>query len=120
MESAFAKMEELAGTIKDYADTRMEAVKLNIAEKSSAVMANIIAGVIVAVVFLFFFVFANIALAFGLGAWIGKTWAGFLIVAFLYLLTGIIVWFAREKIIRLPIMNSLIQQLFTNDDDEED
>jgi hypothetical protein len=118
MESAFAKVEELAGTIKDYADARMESVKLNIAEKSSAVLANVIAGVIVVAVFLFFFVFANIALAFGLGEWIGKIWAGFLIVAFLYLLTGIIVWFARVKIIRLPIMNALIQQLFTADDED--
>jgi hypothetical protein len=115
MESAFAKVEELAGTIKDYADTRMESVKLHIAEKSSA--ANVIAGVIVVVVFLFFIVFANIALAFGLGEWIGKTWAGFLLVAFLYLLIGIIVWFARVKIIRLPIINALIKQLFTNNDE---
>ncbi len=118
MESAFAKVEELAGTIKDYADTRMELVKLNIAEKSSAVIANLIGGFIVVVVFLFFIIFASTALAVGLGEWFGNTWLGFLIVGFLYLLTGTAVWAARGKIIRLPIMNALIKQLFTNDDED--
>jgi len=119
MEKTFAKVEELAGTIKDYVNTRIESVKLNAAEKSSRVIANVSAGIVVCVVFLFFIVFASFALSFGLGEWIGKTWAGFLVVAFLYLLIGIVVWAARGKIIRLPVMNALIQQLFKIDDEED-
>jgi Putative Actinobacterial Holin-X, holin superfamily III len=119
MEKVFAKTEELAKDIKAYVDTRIEAVKLNAAEKSSVVIANVAAGLVVAAVFFFFIVFAGIALSFALGEWIGKTWSGFLIVASLYLLIGIVVWTARGKIIRLPVMNALIKQLF-RDDDEED
>ncbi len=119
MESAFAKVEELAGNIKEYVNTRIESVKLSAAEKSSAVIANLIGGFIVAVVFLFFIIFASTALAVGLGEWLNNTWLGFLIVGFLYLLTGIGVWAAREKIIRMPIVNTLIQQLFTTDDEED-
>ncbi len=119
MESAFAKVEELAGNIKEYVNTRIESVKLSTAEKSSAVIANLIGGFIVAVVFLFFIIFASTALAVGLGEWLNNTWLGFLIVGFLYLLTGIGVWAARGKIIRMPIMNALIQQLFTTDDEED-
>ena len=120
MEKTFARVEELADTIKEYVNTRIESVKLSAAEKSSAVIANVLAGLIVALVFFFFIIFASIALSFGLGEWIGKTWAGFLIVAFLYLLAGIVVWAARGKIIRLPLMNALIRQLFSNEDDNED
>jgi hypothetical protein len=119
MEKVFAQTEELAQNIKAYVDARIEAVKLNAAEKSSAVIANVAAGLVVAAVFFFFIVFAGIALSFALGDWIGETWAGFLIVAGFYLLTGIAVWTARGKIIRLPVMNALIKQLF-RDDDEED
>ena len=119
MEKAFAKMEELADTLKEYVNARIGSVKLSIAEKSSVIAANVLAGMVVAVVFFFFIIFAGTALAFGLGEWIGKTWAGFLIVACLYLLIGIIVWTARERIIRLPIMNALIKQLFRNDDEED-
>jgi hypothetical protein len=120
MEKTFARVEELADTIKEYVNTRIESVKLSAAEKSSFVVANVLAGIFVAVVFLFFIVFASVALAFGLGEWIGKTWAGFLIVAGLYLLIGIVVWAGRGKLIRLPLMNAMIQQLFKKDEEDED
>jgi high-affinity Fe2+/Pb2+ permease len=119
MEKVFAKTEELAENIKEYVNARIESVKLNAAEKSSAVIANVIAGLVVATVFFFFIVFAGMSLSFLLGEWIGKTWAGFLIVAGLYLLIGIVVWAARGKIIRLPVMNALIKQLFREDDEED-
>jgi ABC-type uncharacterized transport system fused permease/ATPase subunit len=116
MEKVFGRIEDLASSIKEYADLRIENTKLQLAEKTSGVMANFIAGIVVMVVFLHFVIFGSIALSFGIGDFIGKTWAGFLIVAVLYLVIGIIVWFARVKIIRLPIMNSLITQLFSKDE----
>jgi Fe2+ transport system protein B len=119
METAFAKVEELAGTIKDYVNTRIESVKLSAAEKSSGVIANLLAGIFVAMLFLFFIFFVSIALAFVLGEWIGQTWAGFLIVAFLYLFAGLLIWVGKAGFIRLPIMNAILKQLF-NQEDEED
>ena len=118
MEKAFTKVEELAGTIKEYVDVRMEAVKLNAAEKSSSVIANVMAGIVVAIVFLFFLGLASMSLAYGIGDWIGRTWAGFLVVAGLYLLIGIIVWSARSRLIQLPVVNAMIQQLFKNDEED--
>jgi ABC-type uncharacterized transport system fused permease/ATPase subunit len=118
MENAFAKAEELAGNIKDYIDTRIDGIKLSAAEKTSALVANIAAGSIAIFVFLLFIIFGGIALSFGLGEWIGRTWAGFLIVAFAYLLFGVIIWKLRRKIIQLPVMNALIEQLFKTDDEE--
>ncbi|HRO86031.1 MAG TPA: phage holin family protein [Niabella sp.] len=119
MEKVFAKAEELTGTVKEYINTRIDAVKLNAAEKSSSVAANFIAGSIVAFMFFFFFIFGGIALSFGLGNWIGSTWAGFLVTAILFLLIGILAWMAKGKLIRLPIMNALIQQLYDEDDEED-
>ncbi len=118
MEKAFAKVEELAGTIKEYVNTRIESVKLRAAEKSSVIIANVLAVMMVAVLLLFFIGLASVALSISLGEWIGNTWAGFLIVSCLYLLIGIIVWTARGRIIRLPVLNALIKQLFRNDDEE--
>lgn len=123
MEKIVAKAEELAGTVKEYVNNRIESVKLNVAEKSSAIIANLVAGAIAMAVFFFFLLFAGIALSFALGDWLGKTWAGFLIVAMLYLLLGIIIWSARTRLIRLPVMNALIRQLINkeeNEDHEED
>jgi hypothetical protein len=120
MEEAFAKIEELAAHVKDYVNVRIDLVKLNAAEKTSSVMANLIAGTVVAVVFFLFFLFVNFSIAYALGEWVGKTWAGFLIVAAFYLVAAIIVWMARGRLIRMPIMNSMIELLFKNDDNEQD
>jgi len=48
-------------------------------------------------------------------------YAGFLIIAAIYLLVGIMVWKGRKRFLRIPIMNRMIWQLFQNDEqDEED
>jgi hypothetical protein len=119
MEKAFAKAEELADNVKEYFNTKIESAKLNAAEKSSYIIANLVAGMAALIVFIFFIIFTGAALSLVLGQWIGKIWAGFLIVAGFYLLMGIVVWTARGKIIRMPVMNALIQQLFKNDDEED-
>ncbi len=115
MEKTFAKVEDLATNIKEYADSRIEAVKLNVAEKSATIMANIIAGIVVAMVFIFFMIFGSTAFAVGLGIWIGKMWVGFIIVAFFYFLVGLLIWKTRVKFIQFPIMNAFITQLFNNE-----
>lgn len=119
MEKLFTKIENLVGSVKEYVNTRIESVKLNAAEKSSAVIANAIAGIVVAVVILFSMGLASVALSILLGQWIGKLWAGFLVVACLYLVIGLMIWVAREKWIRLPVMNALIRQLFKEDEEDK-
>ncbi len=118
MEKVLGKMEDLATSIKEYADLRIERAKLQLVEKTSAVMSNFAAGMVVIVVFLHFLIFSSVALSFGISDLIGKTWAGFLIVAILYLVIGIVIWSARIKIIRLPIMNALISQFFSKDEED--
>lgn len=118
MENIFAKAEEMAENVKEYINNRIESAKLSVAEKSSKIMANAMAAVMLAAILFFFFLFAGIALSLVLGDWMGKPWAGYLAVAILYLLIGIIIWSGREKFIRLPIMNALIKQFLS--DDEED
>ena len=120
MEEVFSKVESLAENVRDYVNTRIDTVKLTAAEKSSKLLSNLIAGAIVAVVFLLFFLFVNFSIAYALAEWVGKTWAGFLIVAGFYLLAAIIVWAGREKIIRVPIMNSILNLLFKNDEEDEE
>jgi integral membrane sensor domain MASE1 len=118
MEKTFAKAEELAGTMREYINTRIESAKLTAAEKSSALIGNTAAAIIAAVVFSFFMIFAGIALSLVLGEWIGKIWAGYLIVAGVYLVISLVAWFGRERLIRIPVVNAIIRQLFK--DDEKD
>lgn len=118
MENTFEKAGKLAGDIKEYLDTKLEAVKLEAAEKSSMVLANVLAAISVVVVLLFSFIFGGFALAYGLAAITGSIWLGFLIVSVLFLVIGILVWLGRTRLIQLPVMNALIKQLFKEDEED--
>ncbi|AXY74049.1 hypothetical protein D3H65_08665 [Paraflavitalea soli] len=121
MEGPMTGIHELAAAAKEYVNTRVDSMKLKAAEKTSLIISDLVAGAIVAVVFLFVLVFGSIAGALALSAWIGKPWSGFLVVAVIYLLAGIITWGAKERMIRIPVMNKIIHQLFKNEvADEED
>jgi hypothetical protein len=118
MNDTFEKLEGLTDHVKEYINTRVELTKLRLAEKTSLVIGNLIAVIIVVLLFLFFIVFGSFAGAWALSDWIGKPYSGFLIVAGFYLLLGIIVWIARGKLIRFPVMNAIIRQLQKKDVDD--
>ena len=112
------QIEALSKNTHDYINTRIEEVKFELAEKSSELVANLVAGLTVAVMLLFFVLFASIALALSLSKWLETSWAGFLIVALLYLFIGLCIWLGRRMFIQLPVMNSIIKQLFKQDEED--
>lgn len=73
MSEIFTKVENLATHVREYVNTKIDTVKLNAADKSSGILSNLIAAVIVSIVFLFFIVFASIAAAQVLSACLEKT-----------------------------------------------
>ena len=38
----------------------------------------------------------------------------------IYLLIGILVWSLKERILRMPIMNAILQQLFNEEEDSDE
>jgi predicted transporter len=120
MEETFAKVEDLAAHVKEYVNNRISSVKLSVAEKSSKMAANIIAMALVVLVFVFFIVFASIALAHVFAKLTGELYLGFLIVAGIYFLLGLLVWMMKERVLRLPIMNAMLQQLFKEEEADEE
>lgn len=115
LDGLLSRAHKLAGLAVDYVETKIDEVKMTTAEKTSALLANIIGAAIVSLVFLFSLLFFSIALAFVISRWIGSTYSGFFIVAGFYLLIGIIVWVGKNNFIRIPIMNKILQQLYKKD-----
>lgn len=119
MEKVFAKTEELADNIKELVNVKLDSVKLSVAEKSSRVASNLIAGIIVAITVTCFVIFFSVALAYFLGMLLDNIWLGFLIVSGIYLFAALIIRLLKEKMIRIPIMNSILSQLVKEEDDED-
>ena len=114
MRNIYSKIEELASHTKDYIKAQIDLAKLTAAEKISLLLSGIISGIIAAFFFILVIVFGSVAAAYALSAWIGAGYAGFLIVAAFYLVVGMVLWLTRDRLIRIPIMNSIIRQLFQN------
>jgi hypothetical protein len=114
----FQKVENLAEHIKEYVNTRISIIKLGIAEKASKLIAWIIAGVFLLFILLFFLVFLSLSAAHGIGDALGKPYLGFLIVGGFYLVLALFVWWLREKLLRIPLMNAMIRQMFSDEKNE--
>lgn len=119
METVFDKAGELADNVKAYIRNRIALAKLEAAAKTSNVVAVIIAGSVVALFILLFLMFLGMAAAELLSELIGPSYAGSLIVAGVYLLSAVILWRSREKLIRIPVMNVILQQLFHDEEDKK-
>lgn len=119
MENIFDKAGELAGNVKEYISNRIAIVKLETAERSSKVIAVVIAGSVVALFILLFLMFLGMAAADLLSEWIGESYAGSFIVAGIYLLSALALWRSKEKLIRIPVMNAILQQMFSDEEDQK-
>ena len=120
MREEFEKMEETVKHLKAYVNTKIEQAKLSAADKVSDVLSVFIAKLLVSLLFFLFVLFASSSAAYAIGAFLGKTWLGFLIVALSYLLIGWVIWIARERLLRIPIMNSIISRLFRDENDDHE
>lgn len=114
------RVEELFDHAREYVNIRVDETKLAVAERSSAVLSMVIATAVVNIIFLLCLIFASIAGAIAIGLWLRSYWLGFLLVAGLYLLAGLLIWAGKERLIRQPIMNAIIHQLFKKEEHEED
>jgi hypothetical protein len=114
MENIVSQLQHLADEVKAYVNVRIDLFKLNVAESASTIIADTMTKIVSGIIFLFFILFASVGLALFLSSVIGNGYSGFLIVAGIYLLAGLVIWWGRKKFIQAPIMNAMIRQLFSN------
>ncbi|MFN4314110.1 MAG: phage holin family protein [Chitinophagaceae bacterium] len=113
-------LENLAADLRAYADARLALMKLKAAEKISGLAGRFIAGLVLLVSLILFFSFVSVGLALLLGEWLGRPWLGFVLLGGLFLIIGLLIWWVRRPLIQRPVMNSMIQELFHDNDYEKD
>ncbi len=112
MEKSIEKIEELAKNTSLYFKHHVSLIKLEAAEKTSKIMSNGISMIFISMIVFLFAFFFGMALAVMLQYLVGELYLALLIVAVFYGITGIILWKFRNKLIRIPIMNSILHELF--------
>jgi uncharacterized protein YqhQ len=95
----------------DYLDTKIELTKLKTIDKSSDVLSNLVDLFIRILVGFLFIGFCSVALAIFLGKTLGDYYYGFLIVGGFYSVIFLIIYIWREKLIKRPVANNLINKM---------
>ena len=117
MEKTLEQVEELVHTLHAYVNNRFEGAKLTAIEKASEAASNVTASILSGLVWFLFLIFLGIGLAFFLNEALGSMGWSFMCIALFYLVLGILFWRFRSRIFQVPIMNSMIEKL--NKDHEE-
>ena len=119
MSEEFKKVESLVDQLKAYANTRLSQAKLSVAEKTSKVVSMVIVMLMAALVFFLFLLLISVAAAIAIGQWLDSMWLGFIIVAGLVLLFGMVLWLAKDRLLRIPILNTLLGALFDKEENNQ-
>jgi hypothetical protein len=108
------RIEELVGDLKDYASTRYKLSLLKAVDKTSTLGAKVWSAYIIAMVFFLGGAFIAAGAAYWLGKMTGSMIEGFLIVAGICLLKGILLILLRNSVLVKPIRDFIIKQIFNN------
>lgn len=104
--------EQLVEKVKEYVNVRKELTILNAVNKGSQLLAGLITDGLVLILAVLAFLFGSLALGFYLSELLGNSYAGFLIVAGIYLLAALILNSIKEKVVEKKIINGIIEKFF--------
>lgn len=114
MENNPTPIEKLIEKAEVYSRTSLELFKYDAILKSADVFSNLAVKLVVIVLIVIFSLFINIGFALWIGDFLGETYYGFFVVAFVYLFFGILFYVFRNNWIKNPVNNFIIVKLQKN------
>ncbi len=113
-------VQELFDDIKEYIIAQRNLLLTVASKKGADVFYIIITSVIFLLILWFFLILLSFAVAFALGSWLNAVWLGFLIVAVLYVLVGMLVWKLKDRVIKTPLLKLFFNLLAANNTPDHD
>lgn len=111
MEQQTNHISSLVDKAKEYAETRMELVKLKVAETSSQTIASIVSITILVTLLTLFVLLLSIGLALWLGDLLGNNYYGFFVMAAFYGILALMIYLFKSKWIEDPVTNTIIKKM---------
>lgn len=111
MEEKYKFIDSLVSSAETYSKTSIELMKLKTVDKVADIVSTLVASLPVIIALTLFFITLNFGISLWLGALLGQSYLGFFVVAAFYGLTGIVLYLFRNKWIKKPLNNSLINEM---------
>jgi len=107
------KIEALTDSLKEYADTNYELIKLEIIDHSSSIISGMVTTLIITVILVLFAFFGSFYLAYYLSDLLQIDYIGFAIISGFYLLLAIIIYFNKKEFIEKRVCDSFVEKRLT-------
>lgn len=104
-------IEELFNKLKDYGETRLNLYKLIAINKVSGFFSTFVSMLILLLILFTFILCITIGAALLIGNWLGAAYIGFFIVAGIYFIIGLVLFYARGNLLKTPVSNKLIKEM---------
>ena len=100
--SKFLRIDEIKYAVIGLIETKLELKKLEVQEKLSVQLTNLIFFLVTLLIGLVILIFLSILLATGLNIWLGSAWYGYAIVGSFYVVL-LIYWVSQELYVKRRI-----------------
>jgi len=111
MDNKQTRIEELFDELKDYGNVRLELLRLKAIRKISSTSSELIVLIILIAISSLVLFCVTIALALLLGAWTGKMYLGFFIMAGVFIVIGLILYSGRNKFVKTSVSDKIVKEL---------
>jgi len=111
---------EVIDASRKYIEANLKLIKLSLLERLSKVVSLIISSTLVMLAGALFVLFLSLSAAMFIGDLLQSQALGFLIMAFIFLLLVIFLWIKRKTLVINPVIRSLNNIIFTDDDPDEE
>lgn len=96
-----------------YIEAKTELWKLKAVDKTTEIATALISRLLFILISLIAVIALNTGIALLIGSWLGEAYYGFFIVAGFYLLVAIVLYAARESLIKRPFYKTVINKILT-------
>ena len=115
IEKLYKNLNETFENIKSYFDLKIELFTIILYEKILKVFSSILAVIIITIFLLFFIFFMSFAFVAWYNHETDSFAQGYLIAGLFYLILGIIIYLARNKIFLNPMIKKISKTIFNNE-----
>lgn len=102
-------IEEITDSLKLYAGTNIELIKLEVVERSSSIGASLVSTILVGMACALFVLFLSIGAGFYLSSLLGNYYFGFAIIAGFYLLLTLFLLIGRKRLFERHFRDKIIK-----------
>lgn len=120
IEDPQTEISQLSDHLREYIGIRRELFELKLWDKLFSTASAAITWTIIGLLGIICLFMLSAAAAYLIGAALGKTWLGFLIVAGGYGVIATVLFLGRDAFIQKPLTNKFIDNAVNDDDDDDE